>query len=266
MYHDDVKEDSKKYQGLGCSQLKDTFWATSNGVVVIDKIMAQLGSRDNEDLLAILFKDVNGMKFRALARDDRSSIVAISTWQKSSWREKYSHLKRVGGVASYMKTSEIEKMFVTASNGVYDVMSASDAFKFNLAPRYALWMDHLIKAYNEGMKSFVQSKAKELFDAHSSGSSTGYTQQEVNNLERMAKNGNPNFDMWWSRKSSQHSSPLHIWRYELTCFQRLASRSRMRTNRMESHCQKISLRNVVPIGSHEPFLYIYINELRLHIH
>jgi hypothetical protein len=203
LYHDDVKEDSTKYQGLGCSQLKDIFWATSNGVMVIDKIMAQLGSRDNEDLLAILFKDVNGMKFRALARDDRSSIVAISTWQKSTWREKYSHLKRVGGMATYTKTPEIEKMYVTASNEVYDVMGASDAFKLNLAPRYALWMDHLIKAYNEGMKSFIQAKGKKFSDAYTSKVvTTGYTQQEADNLARMAKTGNPNFDMWWSCKFS----------------------------------------------------------------
>jgi hypothetical protein len=203
VYHNDVKEDSTKYQGLGCSQLKDIFWATSNGVMVIDKIMAQLGSRGNEDLLLILFKDVNGMKFRALARDDRSSIVAISTWQKSTWREKYSHLKRVGGMASYMKTPEIEKMYVTASNEVYDVMGASDAFKFNLVLRHALWMDHLIKAYNEGMKSFVQAKGKELSDSYTSKVvTTGHTQQEADNLARMAKTGNPNLDMWWSRRLS----------------------------------------------------------------
>jgi hypothetical protein len=200
-YHDAVKEDSTKYQGLGCSQLSDTFWATSNGVVVVDRIMAQLGSRENEDRLAILCKDMNGMKFRAMARDGRSSIIGSDTWKRSTWRDKYGHLKRVGGVASYMKTAEIETMFVKASNAVYDVIGAVDKFKWNLAPRYALWMDHLIKAYNESMKSFLQSKAKELFDAHSSGSVTGYSAQEVKNLESMAKNGNPgNFDMWWSRE------------------------------------------------------------------
>jgi hypothetical protein len=50
-----------KYQGLGCSQLSEIFWATSSGVIVVDRIMAQFGSRENEDRLAILFSNVNDM-------------------------------------------------------------------------------------------------------------------------------------------------------------------------------------------------------------
>lgn len=164
--------------------------------------MAELGNRDKTDRLAILFKDINGMKYRALARNERSSIISPDTWKKSTWREKYSHLKRQGGVASYMKTTEISKMFVDASNGVYDVLGTADWKKWSLQARYALWMDHLIKAYNENMKKFLMERSKELYDAHQAGAATGYSTSEVNNLERMAKNGNPNFNMWWSRKFS----------------------------------------------------------------
>lgn len=201
-YHDTVKEDRTKYAGFSCSDLTDTFFFSTTGSQVIDQIMAELGNRDKTDRLAILFKDINGMEFRALAREARSSIVASSTWTKSTWREKYAHLKKVGGVGSYMMTGEIEKMFVSASNGVYDVLGKTDK-KWNLQARYSLWMDHLIKSYNEGMKSFLQKSAKELYDVSNSGASTGYSTSEVTALNRMAQSGTPiNFNMWWKRKLS----------------------------------------------------------------
>jgi hypothetical protein len=185
-------------KALTCSDLTDTFFFGTPQV--IDLIMSELGNRDKTDRLAILFKDTNGMKFRALAMDSRSSIVSDTTWKKSTWKQKYTHLKRLGGVGSYMKTPEIEKMFVDASNGVYDVLDKADK-KWNLQSRYQLWMEKLIESYNNEMKGFLQKRSLELYNEHNSGQSTGFTSSEVRTLERMSRSGTPtNFDMWWKRK------------------------------------------------------------------
>lgn len=134
-----MKEDTAKYDGFSCSDLTDILFLTNSGKLNIDLVMAELGNRDKTDRLAILFKDINGMKYRALARDEKSSIVAQDTWKKSTWREKYSHLKRVGGVASYMLASNISKMFVATSNSVYDVMgTAYGGKKWNLQVCYVM--------------------------------------------------------------------------------------------------------------------------------
>lgn len=205
VYHDEVTEASI-YKGFRCSDLSDIFFAGTTGNRNIDFVMNELGNRDKVDRLAVLFKDINGMKFRALARDGKASIVAQSTWDKSTWREKYSLLKRAGGVAHYMLTPEISKMFVDTSNGVFDAMDKADGTAgWELSARYALWIDHLIKAYNEGLKDFIKKRSQELYDAHQAGSATGFTTSEVNMLQRMAQNGNPNFNMWWSRKYPQQS-------------------------------------------------------------
>ena len=180
----------------------DTFFLANNGKNNVDLIMAELGNRDKADRLAVLFKDINGMNNRALARNEKSSMISNLAWTGSTFREKYSHLKRAGAVASYMLDTDISKMFVETSNGVYDVLGKIDAGnKWNLQPRYVLWIDHLISAYNDGMKFFIKTRSQDLLDDHLiNPTKTGFTASECYNLQRMARTGNPNFNMWWARK------------------------------------------------------------------